>query len=321
MADRIVLARALDANGEIAPGAKATFFESGTSTPLTVYSDAAGTTPVASPLLADAAGQFAATFAAQQVKVVVTDASDVELPGYPSDPHYLVPATAQTATGTTFTPITGNAATTVQAAIAYLTGLWNAVTAFAITLMSSADAAAARSTLGLGTSAINDTYSNTDFTGSNPLELANRSGIAAYVSENLPRLRALAFDEKANGTASQTSSTSWATHDLNTIEYDPDSMLSITSNEFTVTKDGWVRATVLHQGNQGNVRIYNVTDTTEVGLGIGSLSSFKSQDTVVAPVVTGKTYAVQYINSTASAVAAFSLTGVPERYLALEYHA
>lgn len=150
MADRIIMPVALDANGSIVAGAKATFFETGTSTPLEVYSDAAGTAPVAVPLLADASGRFPATFATQAVKLIITDTSDVNLPDFPSDPHYLTPASNATASGTAFTPITGNSATTVQGAIQTITTLWNAVTTFGKSLIAASDATAARTVLGIG---------------------------------------------------------------------------------------------------------------------------------------------------------------------------
>ena len=48
--------RALDANGSPVPGAQAFFYTSGTTTPVTVFSDDAEQTPHPSPLLADAEG-------------------------------------------------------------------------------------------------------------------------------------------------------------------------------------------------------------------------------------------------------------------------
>ncbi len=49
MANQILLGRALDANGYIAPAAKATIYADGTSTLITVYSDVDGATPAANP--------------------------------------------------------------------------------------------------------------------------------------------------------------------------------------------------------------------------------------------------------------------------------
>lgn len=124
MADRIYLARATDSNGDIVSGAKATFFAKGTSTPLVVYSDEGATTPVSPPLLADSEGVFADTYTTAPVKVTVTDTLDVNLPGYPSDPHYISPAGQVAAANISFTPITGNAADDVAEAIQNNTNRW-----------------------------------------------------------------------------------------------------------------------------------------------------------------------------------------------------
>ncbi|HVX30027.1 MAG TPA: hypothetical protein VHA53_06065 [Nitrolancea sp.] len=69
-----------DANGDPLPGGKVYFYEAGTSTPLTVYSDSGLTTPVTQPVEADASGRFAVTYVPTGgYKVIVTDASDVLL--------------------------------------------------------------------------------------------------------------------------------------------------------------------------------------------------------------------------------------------------
>lgn len=176
MADRIILPRATDSNLDIAAGAKAYFYEVGTTTPLTVYSDSAGTVAISQPLLADSEGVFAATFTTQPVKVVITDASDANLPGYPSDPHPISQATGTGAAAITFNPITGNSATNVQGAIQNLTTLWNAVTTYGKSLIAAVDAAAARTVLGL------DFPDNDDLTV-NGDQVARRSNVHAAMQE------------------------------------------------------------------------------------------------------------------------------------------
>jgi len=88
MADQLDINRltAFDASGDPLSGAKAYFFQSGTSTPITVYSDSALSVAHPSPLVADSAGVFAAVFygAAPAVKVRVDTSADVEV--YTSDP-------------------------------------------------------------------------------------------------------------------------------------------------------------------------------------------------------------------------------------------
>lgn len=122
MANRIIfpqVARAFDPNGDPASGAKAYFYESGTSTPATVYADEALTTPHPTPLVADSSGVFAPVYIgdAQALKLDATDADDVGLPGFPVDPIIGVPATATAAADVSFEPTPEIASTDVQAAI------------------------------------------------------------------------------------------------------------------------------------------------------------------------------------------------------------
>lgn len=78
--------RALDANGDPVSGAKLYVYEAGTSTPATVYQDAALTTPHASPIVADSDGIWGPIWAAVgDYKVNATDADDATLPGFPID--------------------------------------------------------------------------------------------------------------------------------------------------------------------------------------------------------------------------------------------
>lgn len=119
MADQILLPRALDENANPEPGAKAYFYEAGTSTPLTVYSDIALTTPHASPLVSDSEGNFAQAFynGAVGAKVDMYDASSVQMTGYPIDNFPTVSTAGSAAEDITFTPTVENPATDVQAAI------------------------------------------------------------------------------------------------------------------------------------------------------------------------------------------------------------
>ena len=72
--------RALDANGDPVSGAKALFYEAGTSTPVTVYTDEALSLPHSSPVVADSEGRFPQIyFTSGATKAVINDASDVEL--------------------------------------------------------------------------------------------------------------------------------------------------------------------------------------------------------------------------------------------------
>ncbi|MER9159090.1 hypothetical protein [Mesorhizobium sp. M0778] len=107
-------------------------------------------------------------------------------------------------------------------------------------------------------------------------------------------------DQKTSGTnGGSTVATTWTTHVLNTEVYDPDSLVSISSNQFTTTVAGWVEWEVLAQAGNGLVtRLQNITDGTTAGMGMSARSN-NSPDTGMvsvggAPVVAGKAYAVQY---------------------------
>src|SRR5690606_6608741 len=106
----------LDGNGEPVPGAQARFYATGTTTPVTVYSDRAETTPHPVPLVADAEGVFPAVFrSGRTLKVVVTDADGVAL--WTVDPVLTVSAGGGAAASVSFEPTAQIPATNVQAAI------------------------------------------------------------------------------------------------------------------------------------------------------------------------------------------------------------
>ena len=110
--------RALDANGNPVAGARAFFYTSGTTTPVTVFSDAAEQTPHPSPLLADAEGVFPPVFrSGQPIKVDVQTPGGESLNGFPLDPVLTVPASGAAASQVSFEPTEEIPGTNVQAAI------------------------------------------------------------------------------------------------------------------------------------------------------------------------------------------------------------
>ena len=75
-----ILPRVVDTNINASPGAKLTFYVSGTTTPLTVYTTEACDIPHASPLVANADGSIPAVWLPTgAAKVVVTDAADASM--------------------------------------------------------------------------------------------------------------------------------------------------------------------------------------------------------------------------------------------------
>lgn len=115
MTNQLILGRALDANGNIMPGAKATVYADGTSTLIKVYSDVAGTTPAANPIIADGDGFWPQRYVSENAKVVVTDANDVAL--YTLDPAPTSAGTGAAASAISFSPTIQLPQTNAQAAI------------------------------------------------------------------------------------------------------------------------------------------------------------------------------------------------------------
>lgn len=115
MANQLILGRALDANGYIAPGAKATIYADGTSTLISVYSDSAGTVAATNPIVADADGFWPQRFVTEDAKAVVTTSADVAL--YTLDPAPAVQGTGAAASQVSFSPTVELPQTNVQDAI------------------------------------------------------------------------------------------------------------------------------------------------------------------------------------------------------------
>ena len=81
-----VVPRAIDTNGDTESGGKLYAFKAGTTTAVTTYSDAAGTTANAHPVVSDAGGAWGAIYVAPQpLKINIEDSGGTSLPGYPID--------------------------------------------------------------------------------------------------------------------------------------------------------------------------------------------------------------------------------------------
>lgn len=79
---------ARDINGVPVVGAKWTFFEAGTSTPLAVYTDSDLSVAWVQPILSNAAGMSSGPvycFLTPAMKVVAVTSADIALPGFPVD--------------------------------------------------------------------------------------------------------------------------------------------------------------------------------------------------------------------------------------------
>jgi len=110
--------RAIDKNGQSVAGALARFFNSGSTTPTTVFADVAEGVPHPVPLVADSRGVFPPVYrSGVPLRVVVTDPDGVTLPGFPIDPAITVAALGSGAGEISFSPTGAIPETDVQAAI------------------------------------------------------------------------------------------------------------------------------------------------------------------------------------------------------------
>lgn len=110
--------RVLDANGDPVSGGKVRVYEAGTTTDVTLHdAESAGST-IANPIIADSAGRIDNAFCdSQKIKIVVLDASDVELANYDhldatgedDETGFVDISSNQTITGTKTMDIVGNA--------------------------------------------------------------------------------------------------------------------------------------------------------------------------------------------------------------------
>ena len=140
--------RAFDANGNPVPGALATFYIAGTNT-LAPIKNAAGAS-LANPQTADASGVFAQmVYADVALKVNVTTAAGVALPGYPMEIAFRSSGVAAAASGISFAPTAEIPVTTVQAAIEAVQGNVGDGLVANQNLTDVPDKAAARTALGL----------------------------------------------------------------------------------------------------------------------------------------------------------------------------
>lgn len=98
------------------------------------------------------------------------------------------------ASGVGFTPVTGNPATDVQSAIANIQTDWNLISAYALTLLDDADAATARTTLGLGSAAVANLLDEDDFASDSATDAPSQQSVGYYVGAQKQLQYAAAVD-------------------------------------------------------------------------------------------------------------------------------
>ena len=118
-----------------------------------------------------------------------------------------------------------------------------------------------------------DSSGNTTVSGNLTVSGTNNCGLfSSYAS---------ICDQKSSGTAGGAASTStWNVRDLNTEITDPDGIVSISSNKFTLGAGNYLIKWVApaHRVNKNQSRLYDVTNTAVIGYG-QSMRSYQSDVT------------------------------------------
>ena len=135
----------------------------------------------------------------------------------------------------------------------------------------------------------------TSFSGSG----ASLTGISAGLFSSY----AILADVKANNTHGSSSGfgSNWTTRDLNTEIADPDGIVSINNNQFTLQAGTYFieSQSIIHRGNQSQSRLTNETDGTVLQYGMSVHCSDGNSGNVLSPVVarvtigSAKAFAIQ----------------------------
>lgn len=118
---------ALDDNAAALPGALLYVYDAGTTTPRTIYSNAAGSATHTNPLVADAAGRFAAWFlnpAGGDYKITLKDADGVTIYTVDNLPVTPITATAETTPTAPSTPVE-SATSSFTLGVGEVSKVWN----------------------------------------------------------------------------------------------------------------------------------------------------------------------------------------------------
>ena len=137
---------------------------------------------------------------------------------------------------------------------------------------------------------------------------------------------AIIADQKAQNTAGGTfTSGAWRTRDLNTEIADPDGIVSISANQFTLAAGTylikWTAPSYYAQNNQ--TRLYNVTDTAEVEVGMNIYdyhSSVPSAGSARTTITGSKAFTIEHRSYATYATSGLGVAGnfTTEQYCTVE---
>jgi hypothetical protein len=116
-------------------------------------------------------------------------------------------------------------------------------------------------------------------------EIKTASGTAAKIDVHGFSV-ALISDEKAHNADGGDSSAGWNDRDLNTESFDPDNIVSISSNQFTLGAGTYIIefSCPSYMSAQNKAQLYDVTNSTAIA---NSISVYAQQSTYVATVASG----------------------------------
>lgn len=184
---------------------------------------------------------------------------------------------------------------------------------------------------GTVTDAATDTLSRTVIASSNANAAVNfltTPKIDLVLPAKLVPSHAVISDTKAANTAGGTfTSGAWRTRDLNTEDYDPDGIVSISSNQFTLQAGTYrISARAPGAGVAGHkALLYNVTDASNALIGSSEYPGTLSQsDSIIIGLVTltgAKSFEVRHWATATKATDGFGVAsnvGVSEVYTVVE---
>ena len=136
---------------------------------------------------------------------------------------------------------------------------------------------------------------------------------------------AIIADQKAQNTAGGTATAgAWRERDLQTEIADPDSIVSISSNQFTLAAGTYLIKWEVPTQDTGNnqSRLYNVTDTSQVGVGISSTARYGHRSSGVArtTIAGSKAFSIEhYVSGTVATQGwGYAMNQTTEQYTTTE---